>query len=88
MSMHGAVLERMSDRIKWRHIVILCGMLGYALMKTKGKKMGKIFLYNGSAVGVIIVSLLIFIKYSKSTKQRRNHSIFDDIEIFSPHHRH
>jgi hypothetical protein len=34
-------------------------------MKTKGKKLGKIFLYNGSILGIITLMGLLVIKYKK-----------------------
>ena len=44
-------------------------LLLFGLMKTKGKKMRKIFIYNGSALGVIILVILVLVKTSRPLKK-------------------
>ena len=40
-------------------------MVAFAVTKTKGKKLGKILLYNGSVVGIMVLAAIIIIKYKK-----------------------
>jgi hypothetical protein len=48
-------------------------LVAFAVTKTKGKKLGKILLYNGSVVGIMILVAIIVIKYKKPfSPLRRN----------------
>lgn len=41
------------------------GLVSFALFKTKGKKLGKIALYNGSFLGILVLLGMIAIKYKQ-----------------------
>ena len=49
----------------------MAGILATAVMKTKGKKLGKILLYNGSVVGILMMAAIIIIKYKKPETNRK-----------------
>ena len=63
MTLSKTVLLNLNKKIQWKHIIPLMGLVSFALLKTKGKKMGKIALYNGSFIGILVLVGMIVIKY-------------------------
>lgn len=68
------ILLNLNEKIRWIHIIPLSGLLAAAIMKTKGKKLGKLLLYNGSFIGILLLFSLIAIKYQKPTTTRNKKS--------------
>lgn len=65
------ILLNLNEKIRWIHIIPLTGLLAAAIMKTKGKKFGKLLLYNGSFIGILLLVSLIAIKYQKPTTRNK-----------------
>ena len=59
------MLLQMNEKLAWKHVLGLAGVVCYGIMKTKTKKMGRILLYNGSVAGVLLVLVLILVKLKK-----------------------
>lgn len=57
------MLLKLNDRINSNHIILLAGLVGLTLKLTKGKKLGKILLYNGSVAGIFLLIGMIVIKF-------------------------
>jgi hypothetical protein len=64
-------MKRLNERIKWHHIIAFSSLLSFAIMKVKGRKLGKIFLYNGSALGIFLLLGILMIKYKNSLKTEK-----------------
>lgn len=63
------IVSSLRDKIKWSHLIAVAMLVVFGLMKTKGKKIGKIFIYNGSLAGVFLFIVMILIKTSKPIKK-------------------
>lgn len=50
---------------------MLAGFVSVAIMQTKSKKFGKLLLYNGSFVGVVILAGLLVLKFKKPGKSNK-----------------
>lgn len=59
------MLLKLNDRINSNHIILLAGLVGLTLKLTKGKKLGKILLYNGSVAGIFLLIGMIVIKFKQ-----------------------
>lgn len=59
------MLLKLNDRFNSKHIILLAGLVAMTFKLTKGKKLGKILLYNGSLAGIFLLIGLIVIKYKK-----------------------
>lgn len=73
------ILHDINEKVTWGHVMGIASLVLYGVMKTKGRKMGKIFLYNGSAAGVLLLGLLVLVKlkrpeysYKLSKKRKMN----------------
>ena len=62
------IAHGLNEKVQWKHIVGLSMLVIFGLMKTKGKKMSRIFIYNGSALGVMLLIILMLVKTSKPLK--------------------
>lgn len=69
--MSRQVLLTINDKLHWRHILMLAGFVSVAIMQTKSKKFGKLLLYNGSFVGVVILAGLLVLKFKKPGKSNK-----------------
>lgn len=56
-------MDKLNKKIKWGHVIVFGSLLSFLVMKTKGKKLGKVLLYNGSFMGIFILAALVVIKY-------------------------
>jgi hypothetical protein len=59
------VLVKLNSKLHWKHIVPLACLVSAGVMKLKTRKLTKIFLYNGSTFGILILALMLIIKYKK-----------------------
>jgi len=59
------LLIKLNDKIRWEHIITLAGLVAFAVTKTRGKKLGRILLYNGSVIGIFMLVAIVIIKYKK-----------------------
>jgi hypothetical protein len=65
------ISHTINEKVAWKHLLGLGALLLFFLMKTKSKKMGKIFLYNGTFVGILLLVILLLAKTSKPLKKYR-----------------
>lgn len=68
-TMGKEISRSLHEKLQWKHLIGLCAIVVFALMKTKKKKMGRILLYNGSFVGIVLVVVLLLVKTSKPLKK-------------------
>lgn len=63
------ISRALHEKVQWKHLIGLCAIVVFALMQTKKKKMGRILLYNGSFVGIVLAVVLLLVKTSKPLKK-------------------
>lgn len=72
------MLLKLNDRINSNHIILLAGLVGLTLKLTKGKKLGKILLYNGSVAGIFLLIGMIVIKFKQPQKPEKKYKKLEE----------